>query len=78
MGQSDLRKKISEMREWDEDELRMLDRALVKFPQVHGFNDVPTLTIQDHSKIKSSIASTLLLRLDYPHTLHTSSHGQTG
>lgn len=30
----DLRKKVAEMREWDEEELRMLDRALAKFPQV--------------------------------------------
>ena len=36
MGRVDLRKKASEMREWDEEELRMLDRALAKFPQVGG------------------------------------------
>ena len=34
MGRTDLRKRASEMREWDEEEIRMLDRALVKFPQV--------------------------------------------
>ena len=37
MGRVDLRKKASEMREWDEEELRMLDRALAKFPQVGGW-----------------------------------------
>jgi DnaJ family protein C protein 2 len=34
MSKADLGKKVAAMREWEEEEMRMLDRALVKFPQV--------------------------------------------
>jgi hypothetical protein len=36
MGKRDHAKKVEAMREWNDEELRMLDKAVAKFPQVYA------------------------------------------